>query len=104
MGIVLKVTPETLNQMSGEIEKEINGIEKQFQEIDADIRKTASFWEGEASDLHRSQYDAMKDDIAEVIKRLKDHPVNLLKMAGIYTETEAVLMEVSQSLVADVIV
>ena len=46
----------------------------------------------------------MKDDIAEVIKRLKDHPVNLLKMAGIYTETEAVLTEVSQSLVADVIV
>ncbi len=104
MGIVLKVTPETLLSMSDNIEKQINDLQKQFRAIHTDIGRTQSFWEGEASNRHKSQYDELKDDIDEAIKHLKDHPVNLLRMADLYKTTETQVKLTAQALSADVIV
>lgn len=105
MGIKLRVTPEVLERMAGEIEKEIRDISSQFSMIDTDISRTRSFWEGDASDLHKSQYDGLKEDIQEAVNRLKNHPVNLLQMAGLYSETETnIQRDVRQTLTEDVIV
>lgn len=104
MAIVLKVTPEVLTRMASDIEKQIHDISNQFNMIESEISRTRSFWEGEASDTHKSQYDSLKDDINEAVKRLGSNPANLLQMAGLYTETENQMEAVSQSLSADVIV
>ena len=104
MAIVLKVTPDILTRMARDIEKEIQDISNQFNMIESDIYRTRSYWEGEASDTHKSQYDSLKDDINEAVKRLADNPVNLLQMAGLYTETETEMEAVAQSLSSDVIV
>ena len=104
MAIVLKVTPEVLTRMASDIEKQVHDISNQFNMIESDISRTRSFWEGEASDTHKSQYDSLKDDINEAVKRLGSNPVNLLQMAGLYTETETQVEAVSQSLSSDVIV
>lgn len=104
MAIVLKVTPEVLTRMSGDIEQQIKNIENQFKTIENDIQQTKSWWEGDASDSHIAQYNALKDGINEAVKRLKDHPTNLLKMAGLYVENESRQEAAAQSLQADVIV
>ena len=104
MGIKLKVTPEVLKSMSREIEKQIEDISNQFSMIESDINGTRSFWEGDASDAHKNQYESLKDDIHEAVNRLKNHPVNLLQMAGLYTETETNIEAAAQSLSEDVIV
>lgn len=104
MAIVLKVTPEELNKAAGEIETQIKDIENQFAGVDTEISRTRSYWEGEASDSHKAQYDALKDEINEAVNRLKNHPVNLLRMAGIYQETETNVTEAAESLPQDVIV
>lgn len=104
MGIVLKVTPEVLTKMAEELQKQIDDIKLQFDVIDTEINRTRSFWEGDASDTHKNQYDALKDGIEESVRRLKNHPVNLLEMAGVYKETEAEAAAVTQSLLTDVIV
>lgn len=104
MGIRLKVTPEVLIKTVSDIETQISDIEAQFGGIGEDISRTRSYWEGEASDMHKSQYDSMKEDVSEAIKNLKSNPKNLLQMAGLYTETEQQVEEVAQSLQADVIV
>lgn len=104
MGIVLKVTPEVLTRMADDVEKQIVDIQNQFDSIDTDINKTKSYWEGDASDTHKTQYDSLKDEISEAVKRLKSQPVNLLKMAGLYEETEDHAEETAQSLSADVII
>ncbi|MCD8103784.1 MAG: WXG100 family type VII secretion target [Lachnospiraceae bacterium] len=104
MAIVLKVEPDTLVQMAEEIESQLNDIQNQFTQVESDINATRSYWEGEASDAHKSQYDALKEEISETLGRLKNHPTNLLKMAGLYTETESELEELAQTLAADVIV
>lgn len=104
MGIVLKVTPEVLTRMADDIEKQISDIQNQFDSVDTEINKTRSYWEGDASDTHKAQYDSLKDEISEAVTRLKSQPVNLLKMAGLYEETESSAEEAAQSLSADVIV
>ena len=104
MSITLKVTPERLQEMSGEVTEQLNRIEKQFNEINNEISRTRSYWEGAASEAHMAQYDSMKDSISEIVKRLKSHPENLLKMAGLYTQTEAANEQIGLSLADDVIV
>jgi WXG100 family type VII secretion target len=104
MAIILKVTPEVLTRMAEDIEKQISDIQNQFSSIDTEVCKTRSYWEGDASEKHKAQYDSLKKEMDEAVKRLKSQPVNLLKMAGLYTETESQQKEVAQSLSADVIV
>lgn len=104
MGIILKVAPEELVRMAGDIEKQIADVEKQFMAIETEISRTKGYWEGDASDAHKAQYDALKDDLNQAVKRMKEHPVNLLRMAELYTETEDSAEETAQSLPEDVIV
>lgn len=104
MAIVLKVTPEVLTRMAHDIESQINDIKNQFDSIDSDIAKTRSYWEGDASDTHKKQYDELKSDIDDSITRLKNQPRNLLQMAGLYSQTEQELTAIAQTLSADVII
>lgn len=104
MGIVLKVTPDVLTRMADDIEKQIQDVENQFNSIETDIDRTRSYWEGDASDTHKAQYDSLKEEINESVKRLKSNPKNLMQMAGLYSQTESELEAVAQSLQADVIV
>ena len=104
MGITLKVTPEILQKMSGEITDQLNDIQKRFDEIGQEIYKSRSYWEGSASEAHVEAYDSAKSDIEAAVRRLKSHPNNLLVMAGVYAETESENVQESLILSDDVIV
>lgn len=104
MGVVLKVTPETLVKMASDIGTQIEDMKRQFESIETDINQTKSYWEGEASDAHKNQYDSLKKEIDQAVHQLENHPVNLLKMAGLYRETEQKLTETSQYLSENVII
>lgn len=101
--IVLKVAPDDLKKKSGEITKEISNIESDFQKIDQLITGTKRYWEGDASNQHIKSYTKMKDDIKTIIKRLKEHPVDLQKMAGVYEQTEAAVSQLASALPTDVL-
>ena len=51
-----------------------------------------------------SNADLSDDDIETIVRRLKEHPRDLLEMAGIYVETEESAVQAAESLVQDVIV
>ena len=104
MDIYLKVSPQVLQSAAGSIQEQIRDISQQFEQIRAEITQTRSFWEGAAGDSHQSQYDRLQEDIREAVSRLKQHPVNLLQMAGLYSETESNMQAEAQSLQEDVIV
>ncbi len=101
--INLKVSPEELKKKAGEITKEINAIEKDFEKIDQYVTGTKKFWEGDASDVHIKGYNKMKDDFKTIIKRLKEHPTDLQTMAGVYEETETTIKTIAAALPTDVI-
>ena len=104
MGIILKVTTEKLMNTASDIENQLKDVDAQLKQIGQDIRRTRGFWEGDASDTHMKQYEALEPEIQEIIAKLQKRPSELLKMAELYSETETQAKEAAMSLVADVIV
>lgn len=86
--MVLRVTPETLEKKADEFTSIINEIKGHFDQIGAVSTRTRGYWLGEAGDKDRAGYASYKDDINYIIRRLQEHPTDLLSMAGIYREAE----------------
>lgn len=103
-GITLKVAPSVLKTQSGVVSSEVSTLERSWRELESVIKKTKGYWEGQASDQHIEYYNDIKDDVEMIIRRLKEHPVDLLKMAGIYEESEAAAQQIASSLPEDVII
>lgn len=99
-----RVKPEELEKASGEFTSIINSIEKQFDRIEDLSKKTRGYWRGEAGEKDRDGYASYRDDIKFVVKRLEEHPVDLLKMAGIYKQAEQTVTQSSKKLKVDQIV
>lgn len=103
-GFQLKVTPDVLKTQAQTIRSEINSVEKQWKNIETLIIRSKGYWEGEASQQHIKFYNEVKDSVNQVIKRLKEHPDDLLKMAGIYDTAEKEAAGLTTSLPDEVII
>ncbi|MBO5373337.1 MAG: WXG100 family type VII secretion target [Lachnospiraceae bacterium] len=101
--IHLKVAPDKLHSKADEISRQINQIQADWNNLSEIIKKTKSYWKGDASDLHQKYRDECEKEMLEILKRLKEHPTDLLKMAGIYEEAEDKAIQLAQSLPDEVI-
>lgn len=88
MGVSFRVQPEVLDAKAQEVTKEINQMEVLLQNIQKTVSATKHYWIGEAGNIHRAAFQSQKDDIEEMLKRLKEHPEDLRKIAGTYRATE----------------
>lgn len=100
----LKVTPDVLKTQAQTIQNEIGVIEKQWSNIETLINRSKGYWEGDASQQHINYYGEIKEPVMQVIKRLKEHPTDLLKMAGIYDAVEKEAAGLTNSLPDEVII
>lgn len=104
MSIILKVTEAELVRMAADISTQIAEIEKQFAQIENEISLSQSYWEGDASNVHKRKFEALKSDIAGTMQTLKAQPDKLIRMAGIYRSNEMQAIVASQSLRTDIFV
>ena len=98
MDFVLKVTPEELITAAQDISKQISNVEQAFRNTGNTISNSLSYWEGDASRLHQKKYKDLEPEIAALLEKLKKRPVALLKMAGLYKETETLNTQEAQKL------
>lgn len=103
-GIILKVDPNTLISQSSAVKNEISKIERYWSNIQNLVIKSKSYWEGDAGDVHQRYLKDIKDDVNQTIKRLKEHPDDLLKMAQLYEQAESQASALASALPDDVIV
>ena len=103
MAIILKVKLEVLKKRATEIKTSISSLEKELAEIGTVVKGTKKYWEGDASNTHQKHYKTFEEDIPKIIKRLKEHPVDLLKMANLYDKTEDENKQLALKLPADII-
>ena len=103
MNITLKVKPDALKTKASEVENDINVLERHFNSIQDIIARTSGYWVGNAGDKARKEFNAQKDSTTKVIKRFREHPTDLLVMAGIYDESERAVALENQKLDTDVI-
>lgn len=102
--IMLKVTPNELKTKANQISGEIKDFESYWKRIENIISSSKGYWVGEASNAHQKQLKDVSPDMIEIIKRLKEHPTDLLSMAGIYQEAETQAEALAAALPADVII
>lgn len=104
MGMVLRVTPETLEKKAEEFSTVVTDIRTRFEQVQLRSSKTKGYWKGEAGERDRESYGSYKDDIRFILKRLEEHPRDLLEMAGIYRAAERDAAQINAQLKTDEIV
>lgn len=102
--VSFKVTPEILTAKSTEAAKSVNAMRKHFEELRRLVDKTGKYWIGEAGDKHREMYYGLEEDIEEILRRLGEHPVDLVAIAQKYSDTELQIQQEIEELPGDVII
>ena len=100
----VKVESSELKRQAYEVDRLATNLRQRFESIEKYVNATKSHWVGEAGDLHRRIYEEQKEELNEALLRLKEHPKDLLLMAGIYDDTEKANNEEIGTLREDVIV
>lgn len=101
--INLKVTPEQLQQKARDVSEAVSKMKNDFNSLNTAINSTHHYWIGQAGDLHRKLYNDRVSDVNEILQLLGRYPTDLLKMAGIYTQTEDQNKAIATSLSSNVI-
>ncbi|WP_349943932.1 WXG100 family type VII secretion target [Lacrimispora sp. BS-2] len=101
--VTFKVTPEVLNAKANEVSSLIKKVRMEFDNLNTSINRTKTYWIGEAGDAHRKAYEDQKTNIDEIIRRLEEHPRDLVSIARTYTDAELEIEEYISSLPSDLI-
>lgn len=102
-GGIVKVSTETLVSKADEVKTKLDQMQTLWDTIETTVNHTKGYWLGEAAELHRQMYEEQKESIAEIMKRLNEHPVDLKQMAGVYSQAEAAVKSIAESLPADIL-
>ena len=99
----IKVTPEELVAKASELHRKVRSIQEKFTALTSLIERTESYWIGEAGSFYREMYqDAIKEQ-EMVLKRLEEHPKDLLEIAQRYSNKELQLEQLANKLPGDVL-
>lgn len=102
--VTVKVSPEVLVTQAEEVRRLGKDMKNRFQNLQNTIERTRGYWIGEAGELHRKLYDEQKDNINQMLRRLLEHPDDLLAISENYKAAERTNVESATVLSADVIV
>ena len=67
------------------------------------INATQRYWIGKAGDSLRKRYADMNTDVLDILSQLKEYPVDLQKMAGVYVQQDSQAIDLAQALPGDVL-
>lgn len=105
MGLIgtISVTPELLIEKGTELQGVVKTLVTQFEEVKNIVNSSGSYWIGEGGDKLRKQYTETHTEVAEVLARWEEYPIELQKMAGVYTDRDRIAIEKAQELPGDVL-
>ena len=99
----IKVSPEQMAAKANSVSIKISRIRQKFVSLEQSVKRTSSYWKGEANDTYRDWYGEFKPETEELIKRMEEHVRDLQKMSGIYQKAEDQAETISEGLPADII-
>lgn len=86
--IKMNVLPNELDMKAQEAATAIFEMEQLLANVQDTVNRTEYYWNGEAAELNRKVFLEQKEDMEEILTRLKEYPATLRKVANIYRETE----------------
>lgn len=99
----VRVSSEEMKRQADEVDKLVSIISDRFSEIGQYMDATGGHWLGVGGDTHRRLYQSQREELANILRRLREHPGDLRKMAGIYDDTERKNVSAAQALPTDAI-
>ena len=102
--IVLRVSPELLRSVAEQVQSVVGSMRGHFESVEEIAEKTRGYWNGDAGERGREGYFSFQDEINTILARLEKHSIDLLKIAGIYENTERTIAEFNSELQTDRIV
>lgn len=99
----VKVSTEEMVRQADEVERLVNIMSGRFNEIKRYMDATKGHWIGAGGDIHRKLYQSQMEDLTRMLKRLREHPIDLREMAGIYVDAEKKNVTTAQKLPTDAI-
>lgn len=99
----IKVNSTVLNSKAQSVSNSIKSMANCFEQLETIINRTSYYWIGEAGDMHRNIYKEQKSQVDEMMKRLKEHPVDLMTIAQTYESTESMAQSMAAELPGDII-
>ena len=102
-GMTVKVSGEALKSATQTAQSHINRMAQIFESVEQLVSRSSSYWIGQAGDAHRRAYESRKEEIREALKRLKEHPADLMTMASVYDSAESAAREMAAGLPSDVL-
>ena len=85
------------------IKGSVKNIKKMFESIEKRVSGSQTYWEGSASNAHITKYNKIKENCRDIIRRLSEHPKDLMKMSGLYKGTETEAQEDANSLAGNIL-
>lgn len=101
--IRVKVSTEVLRDKAQNVTRSVGNMESCFRELESIMNRTAYYWIGDAADQHRRIYREQRESVDEMIKRLKEHPRDLLAISQNYDIAEKQAAEAGSRLPGNII-
>jgi WXG100 family type VII secretion target len=101
--VELKVRPEDLISQAENVNSKVQAAKNAFTEMSDTIKRTASYWIGDAGDKHRALFDKMSPKMEDIFAEFMQHSTNLREIAAKYTDAETANVSVAEPLKSDVI-
>ena len=100
----IRVATPILAERTDSAEQKINDIRNRFERMRQVVQNSGSYWEGDANEAHRREFQEYQDSIQEALARFTENVTDLRKIANIYQEAENEVQNISQDLPLDVII
>lgn len=101
---LLRVTPEQLITTSNEFSNKAGTVGNLTTEMMNLVTGLSGSWEGEGATSYITKFKSLEDDIQKMVRMIQEHSTDLNEMATAYKTAEDQVVELSQSLSADVII
>lgn len=100
----IKVETAELETRAEAAEQKIQSVRSRFEKIQQTVAKSRAYWEGDANDAHRREYQEYQDEIEEALSRFQENVTDLRRIAGIYQEAVTATEQLGMDLPMDVII
>lgn len=101
---ILKVSPEKLQEASGEFSTTGGQMKTITDEMMSIIDSLKGIWEGEASTSYNVKFHSLQEDMDKLYRMVKEHSEDLNQMATEYIQAENANREMGDGLTAGVVV
>lgn len=99
----VKADPQKIISTSNTLKRKIDKLQYVFDTMVDTVNQTANYWQGDASETYRNDFKEERPEFEEAFRRMLEHVEDLNTIASQYIDAEEKAIDLTESLLSDVI-